>query len=282
MGLHAIHSANFIYRDLKPENILLDIDGHIRIADFGLSKKVKHLSDLNSSVCGTHEITAPEILNKKGHNFLVDYYNLGTFAYELVARKPPIFIEKERILDKRCSDKLDRMSDEFKNFVKRLLEPEPRERLGAKGGLMQICSHPWLKSIDFGLLENKKIKPPLLVHPSSITFKVSLPEGGDIEKNSEMSRGDNKRLSGFSFSEESSENEGKISMECEDSCTSDIQPLMVSKNYLTNENEREYSTVLNSTIENNESIENKLKAYQPLEEKPIATETTKKFTFGAD
>ena len=27
-----------MYRDLKPENILIDLDGHIRITDFGLSK----------------------------------------------------------------------------------------------------------------------------------------------------------------------------------------------------------------------------------------------------
>jgi len=27
-----------VYRDIKPENILIDFEGHIRIADFGLSK----------------------------------------------------------------------------------------------------------------------------------------------------------------------------------------------------------------------------------------------------
>lgn len=38
LGLEYLHNKNIVYRDIKPENILIDIDGHIRIADFGLSK----------------------------------------------------------------------------------------------------------------------------------------------------------------------------------------------------------------------------------------------------
>lgn len=37
-GLEELHQRGIIYRDLKPENILIDFDGHIKLADFGLSK----------------------------------------------------------------------------------------------------------------------------------------------------------------------------------------------------------------------------------------------------
>jgi serine/threonine protein kinase len=41
IALEKIHSKNVMYRDLKPENVLIDVDGHIKISDFGLSKQVR-------------------------------------------------------------------------------------------------------------------------------------------------------------------------------------------------------------------------------------------------
>jgi len=39
MSVHSLHSLGFLHRDLKPENFLIDIHGHIKLADFGLSKQ---------------------------------------------------------------------------------------------------------------------------------------------------------------------------------------------------------------------------------------------------
>lgn len=39
LALEHLHDQNIVFRDLKPQNIIIDKDGHIKLADFGLSKK---------------------------------------------------------------------------------------------------------------------------------------------------------------------------------------------------------------------------------------------------
>ena len=57
-----MHKLGIIYRDLKPENILLDIDGHAKIADFGLSKQLNDKYAFTNSFCGSPEYMSPEML----------------------------------------------------------------------------------------------------------------------------------------------------------------------------------------------------------------------------
>ena len=39
LAVGSVHKLNYIHRDVKPDNILLDINGHIKLSDFGLCKK---------------------------------------------------------------------------------------------------------------------------------------------------------------------------------------------------------------------------------------------------
>ena len=45
LAIESVHKMNCIHRDLKPDNVLIDKDGHIKLSDFGLSKKFEILFD---------------------------------------------------------------------------------------------------------------------------------------------------------------------------------------------------------------------------------------------
>lgn len=53
---------NVLHRDLKLGNLFLDKKMHLKIGDFGLATQLKSEIDLRSSICGTPNYMAPEIL----------------------------------------------------------------------------------------------------------------------------------------------------------------------------------------------------------------------------
>eukprot|EP00366_Plasmodium_knowlesi_P005044 XP_002262542.1 RAC-beta serine/threonine protein kinase,putative [Plasmodium knowlesi strain H] len=165
LALEYLHKLNIIYRDVKPENVLLDEMGHIRLTDFGLSKE--GISDNNSatSLCGTPEYLAPEIIDQCGHGKAVDWWSLGIMLYEMLTGRLPFNSSTRADLFERIKHETLRyprfLSPDAVDLLKKLFEKDPKKRLGSGAtDAEEIKNHPFFKNINWTDLLNKKVTPP--------------------------------------------------------------------------------------------------------------------------
>lgn len=142
-GLNYIHSKGILHRDLKADNLLLEIDGILKISDFGISKRSKNIYTSQSKLNfqGTIFWMAPEIINDPngiGYNAKVDIWALGCVILEMfTGERPWNKYESEGILYKIGKEKRappikreirDQMSDVSKLFMKKCFQINPNDR----------------------------------------------------------------------------------------------------------------------------------------------------------
>lgn len=166
IALGHLHKYNIVYRDLKPENILLDATGHVALCDFGLSKPDLGAGQLTNTFCGTTEYLAPEVLlDESGYSKLVDFWSLGVLLFEMCCGWSPFYAEDTQQMYRNiCFGKIKfprgAIGDDGKQFVKGLLNRNPKHRLGASRDAQDLMEHPFFKDIDFEALANKQVTPP--------------------------------------------------------------------------------------------------------------------------
>ena len=71
------------------DNLLLDADGYLKIADFGLCKGSMEFSSRTSTLCGTPEFIAPEVLTDNSYSRIVDWWSLGICIFEMLVGEAP-------------------------------------------------------------------------------------------------------------------------------------------------------------------------------------------------
>jgi serine/threonine protein kinase len=156
LALNELHDKNIVYRDLKPENILIGSDGHLKLADFGLSKEIQSST---SSFCGTLTFMSPEIILQRPYSFEVDDWSLGILAYELLCGEPPFYhSNRDRMMGKILQSEPvfnDDIDPNAVDFIKRLLVKDAKKRASFK----DLMNHPFFDGMSMTDVLQKKFVP---------------------------------------------------------------------------------------------------------------------------
>ncbi|CAL5207698.1 unnamed protein product [Lathyrus oleraceus] len=145
------HKHGVMHRDLKPENFLFagkKETSPLKAIDFGLSTFFEPGERFNEIVGSTYYI-APEVL-KRNYGPEVDIWSAGVILYILLCGVPPFWAETEQgvaqaiirsVLDFK-REPWPKVSDNAKDLVKKMLDPDPKHRLTAQ----EVLDHPWLQN----------------------------------------------------------------------------------------------------------------------------------------
>ncbi|KAK4386518.1 Integrin-linked protein kinase [Sesamum angolense] len=103
--LHEHKPEAIIHRDLEPSNILRDDSGHLKVADFGVSKLLKVTSRVKEDRPLTYEDTscrymAPEVFRNEEYGTKVDVFSFALILQEMIEGCPPFHSKKDEDVPK--------------------------------------------------------------------------------------------------------------------------------------------------------------------------------------
>ncbi|KAL2947272.1 hypothetical protein AAZX31_20G062200 [Glycine max] len=156
-ALHYLHSNRIIHRDMKPQNILIGAGSVVKLCDFGFARAMSTNTVVLRSIKGTPLYMAPELVREQPYNHTVDLWSLGVILYELFVGQPPFYTNSVYALIRHIvKDPVkypDRMSPNFKSFLKGLLNKAPESRLTWPA----LLEHPFVKESYDELEELREI-----------------------------------------------------------------------------------------------------------------------------
>uniref|UniRef100_A0A8C5P5Z2 calcium/calmodulin-dependent protein kinase n=1 Tax=Leptobrachium leishanense TaxID=445787 RepID=A0A8C5P5Z2_9ANUR len=148
-GIEYLHYQKIIHRDVKPSNLLVGDDGHIKIADFGVSNQFEGQDAFLSNTVGTPAFMAPETLSETHKIFsgkALDVWAMGVTLYSFVYGQCPFMDERILSLHNKIKnqplefpDQPD-ISEDLKDLIQHMLDKSPESRISVP----EIKLHPWV------------------------------------------------------------------------------------------------------------------------------------------
>jgi serine/threonine protein kinase len=104
--LETAHAAGILHRDLKPSNIFVQLDGSVRLLDFGFAKFLRMRSvTLAGHIAGSPSYIAPECWKETTESLdqRIDVYGLSAVIFRALAGRPPFVADSVVQIMRQCS-----------------------------------------------------------------------------------------------------------------------------------------------------------------------------------
>jgi tetratricopeptide (TPR) repeat protein/predicted Ser/Thr protein kinase len=136
-GLGFAHKAGIVHRDIKPANIMVDLEGSLKILDFGIARAAESVGMTQAGMLiGTLNYMSPEQVSGLTVDQRSDIFAVGSVCYELLAYRqafPGSLLGG--ILNKILNEPPDPLSElvrginpEIVRIVERAIAKDPKDR----------------------------------------------------------------------------------------------------------------------------------------------------------
>ncbi|EHB06185.1 Protein kinase C iota type [Heterocephalus glaber] len=171
---------------------------------------------MTSTLCGTPNYLASEIIRGEDYGFSVDWWTLGVLIYEMMIRESPFHLdESSDNPDQNSNNNLLQVILERKiciphcpsvkaaSVLKSFLNRDLKEHLGChpQRGFADVQEHPFFQNVDWDTMEQNQVVPPFKPNMSE-EFNLDNFDSQFTDEPVQLTLDDNdivKRIEGYEF-----------------------------------------------------------------------------------
>ena len=126
-GFAHLEKSNILHRDIRPDNILISNEGVLKIIDFGFSKKIDFVSDLEKSISLNWRYAPPSEFQEQRYDFRTELYFIGKLFEEIILENDFTFFRYNAILKNMLNADYDKRIQSFFDVKRAIISESASE-----------------------------------------------------------------------------------------------------------------------------------------------------------